>query len=117
MRCQTTENKYCSRGAADCSSCLQAHSAPLMAVGCHADDFADFCMPWVCAMQEAKLCGAAKRQGRSECSACLQTHSAALMKADCHADDFVDFCADATGVAFGVYVYWEGNWTLQPPVR
>jgi hypothetical protein len=88
-----------------------------MAAGCHADDFADFCMPWVCVMQEAKLCGAAKRQDRNQCSACLQTHSAALMKADCHADDFVDFCADATGVAFGVYVYWEGNWTLQPLVR
>ena len=66
-----------------------------MAAGCHADNFVDFCMPWVCATQEAKLCGAAKRQGRSECSACLQTHSAALMKADCHADDFADFCAEA----------------------
>ena len=95
-QCQAAENKYCSRGAADCSSCLQTHSAPLMAAGCHADDFADFCMPWICATQEAKLCSAAKRHGQSECSACLQTHSATLMKADCHADDFVDFCADAT---------------------
>jgi hypothetical protein len=42
-QCQAAENKYCNRDAADCSSCLQAHSASLMAAGCHADDFTDFC--------------------------------------------------------------------------
>ena len=92
--CQDAEAKYCG-GAGDCSTCLQAHSAPLMTAGCHAEDFVDFCMPRICTTEEQALCGAAKAKGKSECSACLQTHSAALMRADCHANDFAEFCTDS----------------------
>jgi hypothetical protein len=38
--CGSTQHQ----GTTECSACMQSNSTPLMAAGCHADDFTDFCV-------------------------------------------------------------------------
>ena len=66
-RCEAAEAKYCTRGATDCSICLQVHAGPLMAAGCHANDFANFCMPWPPAGSPAELEAASSFAAADEC--------------------------------------------------